>query len=152
MLMLLFQLGNSRYAIPARDVVEVTPRVQLEPLAKVPAYIAGLFNYRGESVPVIDLCQVIRNRHCEDSFTTRVILVTFALPGGSARTLGLLAESVTDTVNVSDSEFSSTGVRVDDAPFLGHAAQSQLGLIHKISVSELLPASVQSRLFPTEPA
>ena len=46
MLMLLFQLGNSRYAIPAREVVEVTPRVRLEPLARTPGYVAGLLNYR----------------------------------------------------------------------------------------------------------
>lgn len=150
MLMLLFQLGNSRYAIPVADVVEVTPRVDLEPVARSPDYIAGLFNYRGRHVPVIDLCQLMHQRGCADSFTTRIVLVGFPLPDGEKRTLGLLAERVTEISDIKPEDFSATGLRVTDAPWLNKAAYSGQTLIQQISVAELLPDAVQALLFPAE--
>lgn len=147
MLMLSFELGNSRYAIPARDVVEVTPRVRLEPLARTPDYVAGLLNYRGEHVPVIDLCQLINRERCRNSLTTRIILVPFSGANGATGTLGLLAEAVTETLRIEASAFADTGVKVDAAPFLGRAAHSHQGLVRSISVAELLPDNLQSQLF-----
>ncbi len=75
MLMLLFNLGDGQYAIPVSEVVEVTPNVILEQIARAPNYISGLFNYRGQHVPVIDLCQLILQQTCADNFTSRIILV-----------------------------------------------------------------------------
>jgi len=150
MLMLLFQLGNSRYAIPAGDVVEITPQVELEAIAMAPDCVSGLFNYRGLHVPVIDLCRLVNNSHCSNSFSSRIILVNYPLADDTQRVLGLLAEHVTETVNIDEDAFTSTGVNMEHAPFLGHAARSEPGLVQRISVSELLPEAFQSQLFPVE--
>jgi chemotaxis-related protein WspB len=150
MLMLLFHLGNSQYAIPAAEVVEVTPRVALAAIAQAPDYVAGLFNYRGRHVPVIDLCQILRNRSCRDSFTTRTILVDFPLAGGGSQTLGLLAERVTETIEIDPAAFTTTGLNMPDAPYLGQATRCDADLIQKITIAELLPDSVQQQLFPGE--
>jgi chemotaxis-related protein WspB len=147
MLMLLFQLDNSRYAIPASEVVEVAPRVRLAPLAKAPAYIAGLLNYRDRQVPVIDLCQLLNNRSCRNCLTTRIILVRYPAAGDS-HILGLLAEAVTETYRFEAGAFHGTGVRIDEAPYLSEAAQTNQGLVQKLTVASLLPAHVQSQLFP----
>jgi chemotaxis-related protein WspB len=150
MLMLLFQLGNSQYALSTREVVEVAPQVKLDPIAGAPAYVAGLFNYRGQHVPIIDLCSVINNKRCGDSFTTRIILVDFPLASGGNRTLGLLAERVTETIEIEAGEFYSTGVAMTEAPFLGRAARVDAELVQRISIRDLLPEHVQSQLFPAE--
>lgn len=150
MLMLLFHLGNSQYAIPVAEVVEVTPRVVLETIARTPGYVAGLFNYRGQHVPVIDLCQMLHNRACRDSFTTRTILVDFPLTAGGKRMLGLLAERVTETIEINPATFTTTGLAMPDAPYLGEATHTNADLIQKISVASLLPESVQAQLFPAE--
>lgn len=147
MLMLLFQLGDGRYAIPARDVVEVTPYVRLEALPGTPGYVAGLLNYRARHVPVIDLCQLVSNHACRDSLTTRIVLVQFPGTDGASRTLGLLAEAVTETLPIDEIAFSDTGIRVDTAPFLGDAAHSKHGLVRRITVAELLPEPLRSQLF-----
>lgn len=147
MLMLLFQLAECRYAVPAREVVEVTPHVQLEPLAGTPAYVAGLLNYRTSHVPVIDLCQLVNHRACRDSLTTRIILVRFPRDDGPGGTLGLLAEAVTETLPIDEIAFSDTGIRVDGAAFLGAAAHSSRGLVRRISVAELLPDPLRAQLF-----
>lgn len=150
MLMLLFNLSNSRYAIAARTVVEIAPLVRLEAIARAPDYIAGLFNYRGQHVPVVDLCRLIAGRGCEDSFTSRVMLVEFPLPDKRVRLLGLLAERVTETVNIDADTFSDTGVSLEDAPYLGEAAITDHGLIQKVCIEDLLSDNVRTLLFPQE--
>ena len=139
MLMLLFQLGNSQYAIPASEVVEVVPYIRLEPIARTPEYVSGLFNHRGTHVPVIDLCQMVSDSPCNNCFTTRIILVEFPLISGGKRTLGLIAERVTETVVIDKNRFSSTGLKMNEAD-----------LIQQMTVGELLPEEIQFQLFPTE--
>ena len=150
MLMLLFQLGNSRYAVPAREVVEIASMVELEPLPGTPDYIAGLFNYRGQHVPVLDLCLLINNQACSNLVTTRMILVDFPLASGGTRTLGLLAERVTETMDIDEQDFTDTGITIPDAPFVGRAAHSEQGLVQRLSITELVPVDVQSHLYPVE--
>jgi chemotaxis-related protein WspB len=150
MLMLLFQLGNSRYAIPAREVVEIASMVELEPLPKTPDYIAGLFNYRGRHVPVLDLCRLVNNQPCNNLFTTRMILVEFPLATGGSRTLGLLAERVTETLQLHEQDFTDTGINIPDAPFIGRATHTEQGLVRQLSTTELIPADIQAQLYPAE--
>ncbi len=150
MLMLLFQLGNSRYAIPALEVVEVAPHVELEAITMAPDCIRGLFDYRGLHVPVIDLCRLINNSPCNNSFTSRIILVNYPLADGTQRVIGLLAERITETVNMDEAAFTSTGLNMEEAPYLGHAARHEPGLVQRITISELLPETIQSQLFPAE--
>ncbi len=150
MLMLLFQLGDGQYAIPAGEVLEIAPQVDLETIAMAPDCVCGLFNYRGLHVPVVDLCRLVNNSPCKDSFTSRIILANYLLPDGSHRVLGLLAERVTETINIDEEAFTSTGVNMEQAPFLGNAARCEPGLVQRISVSELLPETIQSQLFPAE--
>ena len=54
MLLLLFHLGSELYAIESSQVIDIIPTVNLRPLHHVPDYVAGLFNYRGKFIPVID--------------------------------------------------------------------------------------------------
>lgn len=147
MLMLLFRLGNSRYALPVSEVVEVVPQVRLEPLECAPDYVAGLFNYRGRHAPVIDLCRLVHKRDCSNSFTTRIVMVDFPLQGGGRRTLGLLAEQVTETTELDAADFSATGLFIETTPWLGDAAHTEDGLVQNIRVADILPAAVQAQLF-----
>jgi len=75
MLMLLFYVGDDRYALDSKRVVEVVPTVALKKLHSAPEYIPGLFNYRGHLVPVIDLCQMIQRRQARAYSIARIVLV-----------------------------------------------------------------------------
>ena len=152
MLMLLFQLDRSQYAIPAIEVVEVAPLVRLQPLSMAPDFITGLFNYRGQHVPVIDLCKLIAGRFSENSITTRIILVQFRRTDGQSDILGLLAEQVTETISLDTDNFLSTGITLPDAPFLGKAAHTESGLIQQVNIEHLLPDPVKALLYPAETA
>ncbi len=152
MLLLIFQLGSSRFALDARAIVEVVPLVQLEPVAHAPGYIAGLFNYRGELVPVVDLRSLTQDQPCTLHMTSRIILVHYPLPGGGQRLLGMLAEQVTETIKRDRDAFSSSGIRIHDTPYLGDIARDEQGMIHFLQFDQLLPTAVCELLFPPDVA
>ena len=63
MLLLVFRVAGDPYAIEATRVVEVVPRVELRALPHArPEALAGLFRYRGQMVPVIDLGVLLGSR------------------------------------------------------------------------------------------
>ena len=75
MLLLTFTAGPNRYAVDVRRVVEVVPRVELQSVPHAPAILAGLLEYRGKVVPVIELGLLLGTRPSQDCLSTRIILV-----------------------------------------------------------------------------
>jgi chemotaxis-related protein WspB len=152
MLMLLFYIGEDRYALETKRVVEVLPMVKLKALHHAPEYIPGLFNYRSHLVPVIDLCHLIRGSPCSSHLSTRIILVNYQgcrePSDRSSQILGLMAERVTDTLNKPETEFVDPGIKLDAAPYLGEMITDEQGMIQCVRVEYLLPESQQINLLP----
>lgn len=102
-LALLFEIDGQRYALDARHVVEVIARVELRPIHRSPAELAGAFVYRGEVTPVVDLGLLIAGRRCPERLSSRILITK--LPSGSGTwTVGLLAEHVTEAVRLEPGE------------------------------------------------
>jgi chemotaxis-related protein WspB len=147
MLCLLLQLGTERYALDARRIVEVVPMVNLRPLPHAVDYVAGLFDYRGVLVPVIDLCRLTSARNCGAFLTTRIVLVDYPDDQGEPHILGLLAEQVTETVKLKETEFQNAGVDVPDAPYLGDVIKIGDNLVQRLEIEQLLPDELRTLLF-----
>ncbi len=75
MLLLTFRAAENLYAIDVARVVEVVPRINLRRLPHAPDYLAGVFDYRGKVVPVVDLGILLGSESCRDQLSTRIILV-----------------------------------------------------------------------------
>ena len=147
MLFLLFQLGKDRYALDARQVVEVLPLVAVKQLPQSPPAVLGAFNYRGTAIPLLDLSQLALGRAAQHRLSTRIVVVDYPDPAGRARMLGLLAEHVTETLRRLPTEFQEAGVDVPDAPYLGPVAHDAQGLVQLIRIEQLLSADVREMLF-----
>ena len=90
-LLLSFQVDSLRFALPAREVVEVARAVALTPLPGAPPVVPGLIDYRGTVVPVFDLARRFTGRErpvkstdgliVTDSGTRRVALLVDAIEG-----------------------------------------------------------------------
>ncbi|AFY81051.1 chemotaxis protein CheW [Oscillatoria acuminata] len=148
MLMLLFYVGPDRYALGCSQVVEVIPLVELRKLYHAPEYMAGLFNYRGSIVPVLDLCHLIQgncSRHC---LSTRIILVNYQQTNQNSRLIGLMAERVTDTVDILESEFKDEGIHLENAAYLGKILMDEKGTIQELCLESLLSEQAQAFLLP----
>src|SRR5438046_186300 len=147
MLFLLFELGQDRYALDARQIAEVLPLVGIKQILRAPPAVAGIFNYRGAPVQVIDLSQLTLGRPAERRLSTRIVLVRYPDADGQTRLLGLIAERATQTVRHEATDFLASGVTSDGASYLGPVATDARGLLQWIDVRTLLPASVRDALF-----
>src|SRR5215471_8427642 len=119
MLFLLFQLGNERYALEASRVVEVVPLLALKSLPQAPQGVAGIFNYRGQPVPAVDLCALTVGEPARERLSTRIIIVKLSETGGPDRLVGLIAEHATEMLRKEASDFVESGLRIKSAAYLG---------------------------------
>jgi len=147
MLFLQFQLGTERYALDSSQVVEVLPRLGIKQIPQAPAGVAGVFNYRGQPVPVIDLSELALGRPARLRMSTRLIIVHYPDSDGTPHLLGLIAEKATETLRRDPADFTDSGVASDDAAYLGPVASDHSGLVQWITVTRLLPPAVRDVLF-----
>ncbi len=147
MLFLRFQLGNSQYALEASRVVEVVPLLDIKPLPRAPQGIAGFFNYRGQPVPAMDLCQLTLGRSARECLSTRIIVIDYLDASGTARLLGLIAEQATELLRCDSKDFIDPGLRVAATPFLGGVFMDGSGPVQWLHTQKLLPDAVRDSLF-----
>ena len=150
MLFLLFQLNDDRYALPATQVAEVLPLVELKHIPNAPAWVAGAFSYRGAPVPVIDLSMLALGQPAQRRLSTRTVLVHYPHSGVPSHLLGLVVEKATETLQCDPDTFAAYGIDNDKARYLGPVLADPRGLIQWIKVTDLLPEPVQALLFPTQ--
>lgn len=143
-LFLQFEIDGHRYLIETRRVAAVLPLPALKPLPGAPAGVAGVANYQGAPVPVVDLTALASGRAAADRLSTRLVLARYPSPGGE-RLLGLVAERATSVARLPDKEFSSPGVA--GLPWLGGVAPAADGLAQRVEVAELLPPGLRESLF-----
>lgn len=53
--LVVFSLGEQRYALPVASVERVIRAVEITPLPKAPAIVSGVINIQGRIVPVVDV-------------------------------------------------------------------------------------------------
>lgn len=147
MLLLSFHIGAEHYSISAKKIVEILPMTQLKKIHRAPEYILGLLNYRGSPIPILDLCQLTEHRACNKVLSSRIILVDYTDTNNLTHILGITAEKVTETIDVKRDEFFSSGITLEEAPYLGAIANTDEQMIQYIEINNLLPKDVQETLF-----
>ena len=140
MLLLLFSAGGLLYAIESRHVVEVIPRVNLRPALHPSDQLAGMFNYRGAVLPVVDLCRWIHGTASGGQLSSRIIMVNGGKgsEAGEQPCLGLLAEGVTDTLSRPLSAFQQSGLAGEVQSCLGGLHVEERGMVQLLQLERLL--------------
>jgi chemotaxis-related protein WspB len=147
MLFLLFELGHDRYVLDAREVAEILPLVGIKQLPQAPPSVAGIVNYRGAPVPIIDVSQLTLGQPAQRRLSTRIVLVRYPDAYGEMHLLGLIAERATRMVRREETDFVASGVTNQGTPYLGPVAPDARGLLQWIDARTLLPAPVRDMLF-----
>jgi len=146
MLMLLLSAGTDRYAIDARDVVEVIMSVELTRLPGDSDRVAGLVNYHGRMAPVVDLCRLTLGRDCNRLLSTRIVMTPYP-PGSQPQgLLGLRAEQVTDGIRVNPEDLTSAEAGLAGAVYLRRVVRDRTEMIPLLCLQRLLPESLRLRL------
>lgn len=137
MLVLQFYLGDVMYVIPCDRVKEVAPMVALKQIPHAPQTVAGLFNYRGTIVPVIDLRHLIYEEPCQLRLSTRIILVEYLRRDKMPGVFGIMAERITEAIDKPDSAFVEPGIMMKEAPYLGGVLMENNAMIQLIDLDRL---------------
>lgn len=152
MQLLTFTVAGQAYAIESRRVVEVLPLVPARPIPHTPAYVRGIFAYRGRLVPLVDLSLRLADRPPDERLSTRVIVVE---PAGrvpdcsqSAARLGLIAENVITIGSAEDADAALPALDLPDAAFLGRILRIAGHTVQLLDVDRLLPPELAAGLFP----
>ncbi len=142
MLFLKFRIGGEDYALDAPQIVEILPLLEVTRVPQAPAGVAGLINYRGTPVPVVDLSELTLGRPAQPHISTRLIVVRYG-----EHLLGLIAERATEIMRRDAGSFIESGIASDSAPYLGPVTQDGGGLVCWIKAQNMLPPAVSSVLF-----
>lgn len=152
MLAVLFSIGDDRYGLPAAEVFEITPVLKLKKIPGVPDYVAGLCNFRGKPMPVLDLSALAGGAPCRTLLSSRMVVVNYVLDNGGVKPLGLLAERATETAYFSESDLQQAGVRAEGAPYLGKVMTRAGELVQLVEVDGLLTPEAAALLFQEDQA
>jgi len=147
MVYLLFQIGADRYALEAGGIVAVEPMVRLKRIPQAAPGVAGVFNYHGQPVPVVDLSALALGQPAQESLSTRLVLVRYRCPDGEQRLLGLVVEKATETAQYADEDFQNPGVAAESAPYLGPVVHDARGIVQRVDVRQMLTPKVRDSLW-----
>jgi chemotaxis-related protein WspB len=142
-----FVVDDSRFVLPAMDVVGIVPLATLHETPHAPDYVAGILNYHGQSIPVIDMTKFMVGRNTEHRLSARIILLNIDLHGQEKAVVGLLAEKVTEVMRLIEGEFRKSGVKNNNAKYLGDVITDNLGMLQRLNIAELFPVAAQKMLF-----
>jgi chemotaxis-related protein WspB len=146
MLFLLMRLDGDRYALDTRAIAEILPLVDCRPVAGAPTGVAGIIDYGGTPVPVVDLSLLLLNRPALRRLSTRIVLVRSGKGSTAGGLLGLIAEQATETMRCDPADFRSSGIAAAAPPRLGDVALDAAGPVHLLDVGTLLPDPVREAL------
>jgi len=147
MMLLLFTVGEDRFGLEVKHIIEIVPYVTLKRMVGAPDCVTGLFNYRQDVVPVIDISKLLAGVPAKKNLSTRIILVDYRAEDGRRHTVGLLAEHATETVKFDLDAFSSSGIGVKNSDFVSQLAMDEKGIVQCVMVDKLLPKAVGEALF-----
>lgn len=131
---------GQRYAMPSTAIVEVIPVVQARPIAGSEAWLSGLFNYRGDLLPLMVWSLLLGADAGDVSMASRILVVQRGGSSEDPQLCGLLVEHVLGTEQI-ECEAGSTRSPAASPQhgFLGPVVLTASGTV-QLTVPSRLPA------------
>lgn len=107
--LVVFTLGETRYALRLAAVDRVVRIVEINPLPQAPEIVAGVINMQGRIIPVINVRRRFRLAEREIALTDQLVIAHTA-----RRPVGLVVDAVADVI-----EYSSNDIAAAEGVFPG---------------------------------
>ena len=104
---LTFSVAGEEYGVDILDVQEVKVWTTVTQIPNTPDYVKGILNLRGNVVPIIDL-RTCFNLETINYDATTVIIVLKLKVDEEERVIGLVADSVSDVLDIDNSLIRSS--------------------------------------------
>ena len=116
-----FIIGNEEYAIPILSIQEIIKPIEYTRVPQVPDYVLGVFNLRGDVIPLIDLRKKFNLESAKQSEETRYIVLK-----GEENIAGFVIDRLTEAIRIKRD-------RIDPPPETIH---SDTGMIYGVGKRE----------------
>lgn len=136
MLLLLFHVDNDIYGLDLARIIEIVPLVELKVVPHAPELLAGIFNYRGTIVPVVDISRILSGRDSKPLLSTRIVVVG-AKVNDKKIIFGILAERATETILCDENEFQEPGFDQENVKYLKNILLTDTGMIYMLDFEKL---------------
>ncbi len=135
-----FRLHERTYALPLTSVVQVVPMVQITQLPRVHPAVAGIINYRGAAVPIVNLRRYLQLPEQAPGLHTPILLITI-----EGRVIGLIVDEVIDVMHFAADDIAQLSdimpEGLGEAPILRGLAHTETGAMLMLDVGKLFSAN-----------
>jgi len=140
---LTFVLGGEYYGVEILQVQEIKAWTPVTKVPNTPASIKGVLNLRGEIVPIIDMRSLFGMESSSYTSLTVIIVLSLEDETGKQRTLGIVADSVSDVVDIADEDIKVTPELGNDikTDFIKNVATSDNKMVMLLDIMLLLDRS-----------
>jgi chemotaxis-related protein WspB len=141
MLMIIFYIGTECYCCSCDSMIEIVPKIPLKQIPQMPNYLAGLLNYGGESIPIIDLSSILVGAPCQDYMHTRIMIFKNPVEG-TIKTLGIVAEKVNE-IREMDPNLFNESLHIKNLPFLMGIYNTTTESVQRVNIKQLFEKITQ---------
>jgi purine-binding chemotaxis protein CheW len=116
-----FQLGAEKYGIDIMEVKEIVDYEEIRGIPNAPAYVEGIYNLRGDIIPIISLHKRFHLQRTEVSEEDSLLILTI---GGMQ--LGIIIDKVLRVVSIEDGDIQPPPQMIS-----GIGAEYIQGVVHE---------------------
>jgi len=138
---LVFTLGEERYALPLAVVERIVRAVEVTPLPQAPEIVLGVINAQGRIIPVVDVHRRFRLPPHERRLGDRFIIART-----NRRVMALVADDVAGIREITPQEMVSAKVDLPFAGYLRGVAKLEDGLVLISDLDASLSLDEEQRL------
>jgi purine-binding chemotaxis protein CheW len=133
-----FALGGEEFGIDITHVREIDRMMSITRVPRVPGYVAGVINLRGQLVPVVDLRARLEMAPTAPTKHSRIIVAEIG-----PRTIGMIVDEVREVVRIpaDDVDPSAGALEGFATEYVGALAKVDQRPIILLDVSRLLAGS-----------
>ena len=139
--LLVFRVRSYRFAVHVQTVEKVVSILEISALPGAPDAVAGVFNFHGTVVPVLDLNLRIDGQVAKPSLDAQLLIVQTP-----TRRLAILADEVLDIIAIPGDKIVSRTALVAGAGLVSGVAAAPDGLIFIQDANTLLMQADEVRL------
>lgn len=121
-----FSLSEKTYAIPAEKIVEIVQLPALQVLERLPEYIVGLMNLRGNIISVLNLRKLLGIKQEMFSTENQVLIIN-----SNDKHIGIIVDSVNDVIQCNKENLNPLPYNLDESLISGiyRDAQSMVAFL-----------------------
>ena len=140
---LTFMLGGEYYGVEILQVQEIKAWTPVTKVPNTPGFIKGVLNLRGEIVPILDMRVLFGLEQSDYTNLTVIIVLSLRDDSGKQRTIGVVADSVSDVADIADDNIKATPELGDEikTDFIRNVANVEDKLVMLLDIMMLIDTS-----------